>query len=185
MTTSLTLSPSAEQLRSLQVADGLFYERGITGVTMAQIRDQSGLSMRRLYSMYPTKADLITAWLQYRHHTWLGGFRARVARHIDGGMAPVDAVFEGLEAWMVETNFRGCGFVNAHAAGQGLTEEHNEIIRTHKAAVADYLGTVLPDGAAVAVLFDGAMVLAAIFRDVQPIRTARRTAADLAIAGSR
>lgn len=108
---------------------------------MAQIRDQYGLSMRRLYSMYPTKADLITAWVPYRHHMWLGGFRARVARHIDGGIAPVDAVFEGLEEWTVETNFRGCGFVNAHAAGQGLTEEHSEIIRTHKATVADYLGT--------------------------------------------
>ena len=60
-----------------------------------------------------------------------------------------------------------------------LTDDHREIIREHKLAVGRYLSTVVPDGEAVAVLLDGAIVQAAIFANAIPIDHARRAAAAL------
>ena len=77
-----------------------------------------------------------------------------------------DAVFSALEAWMTETGFRGCGFINTHAEGSNLTEDHRAIIRSHKEAVAAYLESVTREGRAIAVIVDGAMVQAAIFGTV-------------------
>lgn len=159
-------------------ADSLFYRHGVVAVSMAQVRDESGLSMRRMYSLCPSKADLITLWLNHRHQQWMDGFTAAVDRNLQQTDA-VTAVFDALRQWMVETDFRGCGFINTHGELSELTDEHRVIIRDHKAALADYLGRKTTNGPAMAVLVDGATVQAAIFADTAPIDTARAAAVAL------
>ena len=44
----------------VEAADRLFYEHGIRAVGMAQIRDASGVSLKRLYQLFPAK-DLVAA----------------------------------------------------------------------------------------------------------------------------
>jgi len=36
---------------------------------MAEIRDQANVSLKRLYGIYPSKRELVTAWLDARHVT--------------------------------------------------------------------------------------------------------------------
>lgn len=179
MSPAATLDASQSEQAALRAADDLFYNRGVAAVTMGEIRDRSGVSLRRLYSMYPSKSDLVSAWLRHRHDEWMAGFAERVDRRRQAGAAPVDAVFSALEAWMTETGFRGCGFINTHAEGSNLTEDHRAIIRSHKEAVAAYLESVTREGRAIAVIVDGAMVQAAIFGTVEPIHHARRAATAL------
>ncbi len=171
-----TLEHREAEQASLLAADELFYNRGVAAVTMAQIRDRSGVSLRRLYSMYPSKSDLITAWLNHRHLRWMAGFQQLVEHRMTKGHDPIDATFAALETWMSTTDFRGCGFINTHAETSELTDEHRAVIRNHKRAVADYLLSLTPNGGALAVLVDGAIVQAAIFADPEPIRTAHRAA---------
>ena len=57
------MSIDAARRSVLQAADELFYAHGIGGVVMSDIRDVSGVSMRRLYAMYPSKSGLVVAWL--------------------------------------------------------------------------------------------------------------------------
>ena len=64
----------------LQSANEVFYARGIAGVGMADIRDDSGVSLRRLYGLYPSKRELVTAWLTARHTTWMDWFESSVDR---------------------------------------------------------------------------------------------------------
>ena len=161
---------------ALEAADELFYSRGVGAVTMGEIRDRSGVSLRRLYSTYASKSDLVAAWLRHRHTSWTTGFRARVEERIDSGDAEIDSIFAALEAWMTETDFRGCGFINTHAESSELTDEHLEIIRSHKEALASYLETLTPEGRAIAVVIDGAIVQAAIFGSTEPIQHAHRAA---------
>jgi len=162
-----------------QAADRLFYRNGVVGVTVAAIRDESGVSLRRIYEICPSKADLIALWLRHRHSTWTAEFTGEVGRAIAGGTAPIDAVFAALEAWMVETEFRGCGFINTHAETSELTDEHIEIIQEHKRGLAAFLDDVVGHGDAIAVLIDGAIVQASMFSSVEPIGQARATAAAL------
>ncbi len=180
MSPAATLDETEAEDASLRAADALFYSQGITAVTMAEIRDTSGVSLRRLYTMYPSKSDLVAAWLNYRHDTWMHGLEAQVSARLVDGEEPVTAIFGAVEAWMVATSFRGCGFINTYAEQSELTDEHRQIIRMHKHALADYLSTLTPSGAAIAVLVDGAIVQAAIFANTDPIHIAREAAATIA-----
>lgn len=176
MSPAATLDAEQAERAALAAADDLFYNRGVAAVTMGDIRDRSGVSLRRLYSMYPSKSDLVTAWLRDRHQRWMTDFAGRVEGRMRDGETPVDAIFGALEAWMAETRFRGCGFINTHAEADDLTDEQREIIRDHKATFASYLMMLLPEGDAVAVIVDGAIVQAAIFGTAAPIHHGHRAA---------
>lgn len=176
MSPAATLDDVSAAEASLHAADELFFERGVAGVAMAEIRDRSGVSLRRLYSMYPSKSDLVASWLHHRHHLWMKRFSDHVDRRLDQGDDPIDAAFSALEAWMTDTNFRGCGFINTFAESSELTDKQHEIIRSHKRALATYLGTLTPAAPEIAVLVDGAIVQAAIFGNAEPIHAARRAA---------
>jgi len=181
MSPAATFTAGEASIAALAVADELFYNQGIATVTMAQIRDGSGVSLRRLYSLFPSKSDLVSAWLEHRHERWLTAFAEKIEQGREVGLTPVDAVFSALEDWMVDTDFRGCGFINTHGEVSQLTEEHLSLIRRHKVGVASYLDSVVPEGRALAVLLDGAIVQAAIFRSVEPIHVACHAATALVL----
>jgi AcrR family transcriptional regulator len=174
MNPAATIEISEAEAMLLETADRLFYRHGIGAVSMADIRDTSGLSMRRVYSIAGSKSDLVSMWLRHRHEAWLASFSAAVDTQLSAGAEPIAAVFDALGEWMIETEFRGCGFINTHAESHDLTDEHRQIIRDHKTALASYLDTVVSAaGAALTVLLDGAIVHASIYRSIKPIQLAR------------
>lgn len=179
MSPAATLRATEAAAAAVRVADEMFYHHGVAAVTMAEIRDRSGVSLRRLYSMYPSKSDLVDAWLRQRHDDWMAAFIGRIDQQRQDGGSAVEAIFGAIEAWMVETEFRGCGFINTHAEISELTDEHVVTIQMHKQAVADYLETLTLHGPTIAVIVDGAIVQAAIFRSAEPIHLARRAASAL------
>lgn len=162
-----------------RATDALFYEHGIAAVTVAAIRDESGVSLRRIYNLFPSKADLVTLWLRHRHQTWTDNFVNRVDANLAASRLPVDAVFAAIRDWMIDTDFRGCGFINTHSEIAQLTDEHVEIIQDHKRSLARYLDGLTGHGEAMAVLIDGAIVQASMFRDTTAIDHAHRTATTL------
>jgi len=176
MTTTLSVDPDAAILRA---ADDLFYERGVAAVTMADIRDTSGVSMRRLYSLYPSKSDLVTGWLTQRHEDWTRQLHAQIDAALDSGVAPLDALFDSIESWLTVTSFRGCGFLNTFAERSELTLAQHEIIRTHKSELARYLQRLVPHVPGLAVLIDGAIVQSALFADLAPLHAAHQLATSL------
>ena len=62
----------------LDAADELFYASGINAVSMVEIRDRAGVSLRRLYDLYPSKSDLVLGWLTKRFLA--GNLRARAGQ---------------------------------------------------------------------------------------------------------
>ena len=179
MTPAATLTVDGAHTRVLTTADSLFYEHGIGAVRMADIRDQSGVSLRRLYSMFPHKSDLVTAWLEYRHTAWIDMFTGGIDHRVARGEGSADAVFGSLADWLVATHFRGCAFVNALAETAEVTDEHRSVIRRHKQALIDLLRRFTNEPAALAVLIDGAIVQAAVFASTDPVDAARLAAIPL------
>lgn len=143
---------------------------------MAEVRDASGVSLRRLYRLYPAKPTLIASWLEYRHHRWLDWFDSEIDARVAAGHDVVDAVFNALAEWVEETNFRGCAFLNTLAETGDLTEEHRRIIGEHKHAISTRLADRLGSGDLFAVLVDGALVRSAALRSTAPIDAARTAA---------
>lgn len=182
------MSPAAtmptDEARSsvLRAADELFYAHGISGVVMSDIRDASGVSMRRLYAMYPSKSELVAAWLTDRHDTWMAWFATSVERHVAAGADPVLATFDAIAEWVTAPGYRGCAFANSLAETSEMNDTHRAIIAAHKRDLAAHLARLAardhPDApswlpAVLGVIVDGAIVQCTIFANSDPLDAAR------------
>ena len=93
--------------RILETADRLFYGQGIRAVGVDTVAAEGGISKRTLYNYFPSKDELIVAYLARR---------LKPAPPSD--LAPVQQIlgnFERLERTFASGVFRGCPFVNAVA----------------------------------------------------------------------
>lgn len=172
---------SAEE-RVLSAADTLFTERGIQAVGMDAIREASGVSLKRLYKAFPSKNDLVTAVLRRRDEQ----IRAAIARYTDAAGTPAEkilAVFDYLDAWFREPDFRGCVFINSFAELGPTSHDVAHVVRAHKEALRVHLSALAaaagcPPGLAdqLVILANGAMVTAAIAGAPAPARQARQAA---------
>jgi len=179
----------------VDVADQLFYARGIQSVGMDEIRTGAGVSLKKLYAAFPGKEQLIAAVLAGRHDVWEHGVHGAV----DTATTPRDkllAVYDFLESWFGDDTFRGCGFINAFGELGATSPAVAEIARAHKDSfqrfVQDLAASVVGDpataeelAAQLALLAEGAQTTAAIAGSTTPARHARRAAETLIDAATR
>jgi AcrR family transcriptional regulator len=93
--------------RILETADRLFYLRGIRAVGVDTVAAEIGISKRTLYNHFPSKEELIAAYLE-----------RRFARAPASDKPPAEQIlgtFDRLERRFASRDFRGCPFVNAVA----------------------------------------------------------------------
>ncbi len=182
MSPAATMTIDESRQAVLHVADELFYAHGISGVVMSDVRDASGVSMRRLYTMYPSKSELVAAWLTDRHRTWMAWFTTSVDRHVAAGADPVMATFDAIADWVTAPGYRGCAFINSLAETNEIDESHRTIIADHKRDLIEHLGNLTSRGhldvppwlpAALGVIVDGAIVQCTIFASTEPLAAAR------------
>ena len=188
MSPAATMSVDDAERAILETADQLFYERGIALVTMADVRDAAGVSMRRMYQLYPSKADLVAAWLKDRHVRWMDWFIAAIERHTATGGDALAATFDALAEWAVSPSYRGCAFLNSIAETSEVNDTHRTIVVDHKRALIEHLAHLATRdhanspawlASAIAVLIDGAIVQSAIFGSTEPIAAAKAAASRL------
>ncbi|MDT0305027.1 TetR/AcrR family transcriptional regulator [Streptomonospora wellingtoniae] len=176
---------SAEQHRLdrealLDAAESLFYERGVRAVGMDEIRSAAGLPLKRIYSLFATKEDLVVAMLRRRDRRC----RASLAEHVerlDDPRSRVLAVFDWLGRWFAEPGFRGCAWVNAHGELGSSSPAVLDEVRSHKRAFHDQIAAWVEAAGSTAVepvylLAEGAIVTAGITGDAASARDARAAA---------
>ena len=163
--------------RILAAADKLFYLHGIRAVGVDAVAAEAGVSKRTLYNHYPTKDDLIAAYL-------VGRFR-----HIAPSDAPareqILAYFERLEREFERSGFRGCAYVNAvcelsdpkHPAA-GIALKFKEQRRHWHRTLLERLGVARPDALArqLQLLVEGALSAHLVWGDPTLARAAREAA---------
>lgn len=170
------------RVRLLDAAESLFYGRGVHAVGMDDVRSASGISLKRLYQLYPAKEQLVVAYLERRDARWRGRLAAHVAREPDP-VRRLLAVFDWLGLWFGEPDFRGCAWINSYGELGTTSAAVAAQVRHHKSA---FLGD-LRDLVAVAgrpasladellLLAEGAMVTAGIFGTAEPAARARAAA---------
>ncbi|TSD58182.1 TetR/AcrR family transcriptional regulator [Aeromicrobium piscarium] len=179
---------TAGATRLLDVASGLFYERGIHAIGVDTIAEESGITKRTLYDRFGSKDGLVVAYLQARHAHWWELLVQRVD-HADRPRAL--AVFDAYVADELSSH-RGCAFLNA--AGE-LSVDHpaHRVVRAHKHAVRHLLAELLRAEASsdadresvdttadhLFLLLEGAIVQRGLTDDTTPVLRARAIAADL------
>ncbi|GAA2493103.1 TetR/AcrR family transcriptional regulator [Streptomyces gobitricini] len=178
--------------RVLDAAEELFYGQGIQTVGMDAVRSASGVTLRRLYQLFPSKGALVEAYLLRRDARW----RDSLAAYVDSVDAPprerVLAVFDWLRGWFEEPGFRGCAFINSFGELGATSPEVAEAARRHKEEFLRYVTGLVavtdapaPAGRHVALLAEGAMTTAALTGSSAPAGEAREAAALLLDAAAR
>ncbi|PRY40575.1 TetR/AcrR family transcriptional regulator [Umezawaea tangerina] len=184
----MPLDDDTARTRLLDTAEDLFYARGVQSVGMDEIRGGSGVSLKRLYALYPAKEQLVEAYLGRRDLRWRGSLAAFVAA-VDNPRDRVLAVFDWLGDWFREPGFRGCAWVNGYGELGATSAVVARLAREHKRAFAGQLAELvsaagLPDALApqLFLLAEGAMVSAAVLDDPGQADHARAAAAALVAA---
>lgn len=158
------VAPQSARERILQTAHDLFYLEGIRATGIDRVIAESGVTKVTLYRHYPSKNELILAFLDYRHERWMAWFDAALRRFGDDAAALPPALAE----WFAHPQFRGCAFINAVAELGPTLPQAIERAQAHKRAMQARIAALLPAGAAretraraLAVAVDGAIVRAA------------------------
>lgn len=166
-------------------ADRLFYARGVQAVGMDAVRAEAGVSLKRIYSIFPSKDDLLVAVLEHRARIWADG----IAAAAEGRTEPRDrilAIFDFLHDWFRQPDFRGCAFINTYGEVGSNSPRAAEAVRRQKQTFARYVAGLvaeagLPDRIApqLTLLAEGAQTTAAILGDPEVARDARAAAETL------
>jgi AcrR family transcriptional regulator len=161
--------------RILVTAHDLFYRHGIRATGIDKVIAESGVTKVTFYRHFPSKAELIHVYLEYRHELWIDWFRAALVRHGAANVGTM-ALLPTLKEWFEDERFRGCAFINA-AVELGTTDSAVlDICQRHKEEMVDVIASTLPMVAhraeiahSIALAVDGAVVHVQLGMQVEPV----------------
>lgn len=171
----------------IDTALDLFDRHGFHAVGIDKILAAAGLAKMTLYHHFASKEALILAALEKRD----AAFRATFAAAIDGnaaGRAELAAMFDAIEAWTREPNFRGSLFDKAAAEYGEKDHPVKRAVLAHKAwlfgevrraASATGARDPIKLAAELFLLMDGAVSAAAVTGDRTAARRAKAAAETL------
>jgi AcrR family transcriptional regulator len=99
--------------RILDSAYDLFSHRGISAVGIEELITRASVAKATLYRHFPSKNDLVLAFLQRREERWTYGWVEQEARlRGDSPEESLLAIFDLFDEWFHRDDFEGCSFVN-------------------------------------------------------------------------
>jgi AcrR family transcriptional regulator len=149
----------------------LFYERGYRATGVDTIAAKSGIGKMTLYRHFPTKDDLIVAYLWDSDREFWEHFEANTAG-AKSAKAKLLAFFAGLQAYAMTPACYGCPFLNVASEypdveypGHRVALEHKRAVRERFRQLAEEAGAVEPEqlAGALMLLMDGAYMAARVF----------------------
>ena len=172
--------------RIIETAERLFYDEGVRAVGIDRIIAEADVAKMSLYNHFPSKDDLILAVLQYREEKFDGMFEKWIRRHLSKGMDRLEAFFAALKVWFESPGFRGCMFINSHVELADAKHPASKFSACHKERFHEMLKEIISDAAgaktaetmapAIALLVEGAIVIAVMEQSSKPADVARDAA---------
>jgi AcrR family transcriptional regulator len=167
---SPTLPREVREQRVLDAAADLFYARGVHEVGMDELVRATGLGKATVYRLFPTKDELVGAYLRRLSAEILAAIDADIAHHADDPATAVRAIVSAVAEDLARPTFRGCPFNNASIEFADPTHPGRIAARDYRAELARRLtglseriapGEGVRLGAQLALLIDGMYVNAA------------------------
>lgn len=162
------MEQDASRAAVLKAADELFYARGVQAVGMDELRTAAGISLKRMYSLFPSKADIVARVLEQRTAVWNERIMAQASEYTDP-RDKVLSIFDFLDTWFREDNFRGCAFINSFGELGATMPAVADAAHRHKREFVQYVtelaveaGCPTTRGLQIALLAEGAQTTAAI-----------------------
>ncbi|MFD9286478.1 TetR/AcrR family transcriptional regulator [Streptomyces mirabilis] len=164
--TGLATSKSQPRQRLLETASRLFYAEGIQAVGVDRLIAQGGVTKATFYRHFPSKDDLVLAYLRDRDAAIRAQFAAGAAT-VGSPEQALDLLIAGIADETCGAGFRGCPFINAAAEYpdpdhiiRRAVDNHRTWFRQTLTSLAAACGHPDPPAAAamLVLLRDGAMV---------------------------
>jgi len=134
--------------RILLTAHDLFYADGIRATGIDRVIAASGVTKVTFYRHFPSKDDLVRAFLDHRHARWMAWFvdalGRRGAHERAGDAGALLLLADVMAEWFADPAFRGCAFINAVAEVGGSVEGAAQRAREHKREMVEVIASLLP-----------------------------------------
>jgi AcrR family transcriptional regulator len=157
--------------RILDTASTLFYQRGVRAVGVDLVVQEAGIAKTSLYRYFPTKDDLIVAFLEREDFDFWAMWDGVAKQHPADPAGELDAHMRWIGGRLARSNYRGCPQINVaaefseqdHPARQ-VSQRHMQALRSRLHDISKRLHVPSPDrlAAQLAVLVNGAFVSSAL-----------------------
>jgi AcrR family transcriptional regulator len=147
-----------------QTAARLFYQHGYRAVGVDTIASESGIGKMTLYRHFPSKDDLIVAYLKDSNEVFWNQFE-QITKDAPTPRGKLLAFFEALQKYVLTPECYGCPFLNVAAeypeadySGHQVAIDHKLAVRARFLQLAYEAGASRPEALANALflLMDGA-----------------------------
>ena len=159
-----------------QTASRLFYQNGYRAIGVDTIAAESGIGKMTLYRHYPSKDDLITAYLKDSNELFWANFEV-ITEEAESPRDKLLAFFDALQEYVKTPACHGCPFLNVATEypetdypGHQIAIEHKQAVRARFHQLAKEAGAKKPDILAdqLFLLMDGAYMAARMFGTKNP-----------------
>ncbi len=124
------------------IAADLFYREGIRAVGVETIVKQAGVTKISLYRSFPSKDDLVVAYLEERSRTFLDNWDEMFDRHRSDPRAQIRAIMTYLAERTTTEGYRGCPFINFCAEFPDPEHPGRKVAHDTKAALRERFVTI-------------------------------------------
>jgi AcrR family transcriptional regulator len=171
--------------RLLAAASRFFHESGIQATGVDTLIAEAGIAKATFYRHFPSKDDLVVAWLKDPRTRWLDRVRRQVEAQGGDGAEAVPLFFEALADWLAAEGYRGCPYLNTAAEVTDASHPARTVVVEFLQDVEDYLADLVaaagyrnprPLAAQLQVLAAGAITLAVARRSGAAALAARDAA---------
>jgi AcrR family transcriptional regulator len=179
---------ASAQDRILEAASQLFHESGTRATGVDAIIQAAGVAKATFYRYFPSKDDLVVAWLRDPATGWLGLIRSQSAASRPEPQKAIPRLFDAVGEWLETDGFYGCPYLNTAIEIADPRHPARVIVTEYLQDVEDYLVQLVeaaghPDSRRLAarlqVLLTGAISLAVARRSRASVSTARDAAVRL------
>ena len=177
--------------RILEVATDLFYKQGYRATGINEIIKKSEVAKATFYSHFPTKDDLCKVYLKGLVEKELNF----VESYIAAAKTPKGrflAILESLNPWLIDTEFRGCAFINMASEipdpNSPLRKPGKDLYDSMRSRVEELSQELIDSDAKkyghlkakelgndYMVAFSGAIAMGEVYHDIWPVKHALMT----------
>jgi AcrR family transcriptional regulator len=181
-------TPSIARQRILDTAADLFFREGYRSVGIDTIIEQSGVAKMTLYRHFPSKDDLIVAYLDQANQQFWDWFQKAIDPYPGQPRAQLLSVFEALAVLVNKPTCYGCPFLHAATEfpafdhpGHAVALKHKRAVRQRLQELATEAGARQPELLAgqLHLLMDGTYVQARMFGPNNPALHVAQAAQEL------
>lgn len=169
----------------VDVAFRLFYEQGYNRTGINQVIEEAGIAKASLYNHFPSKTDLLLAYLNRFNDHWFSGADKLLATFSDPKQKLL-AIFDYRINNQRKNGYGGCAFIkisaeldNSEPEVTKLVAANKERLRTyiHKLVVQANESHILSNEALTDLIFllmEGGLSSAPIFRNTKDLESAKK-----------